>query len=412
VFGPLIKVPPELREATQVLFIDHRRSLRDHQPWARGSILARLLGPARRELGNIEFAEGRSHAAEFSDRYQAAMEALRTPRVRTIEDTISQTARRTLGFLGSAALADIDVRFGFADPANPFGALRLNYRESGLELPADELGSGVQSAIVVGIFEAFRQLGTTVGTVLIEEPEMYLHPQAQRYLYGLLCELVDRKQAQVILSTHSPVFADLRRFEALCLVRREPGQMTAVAAIDQPKDVAHLTDQRDRHKLHTFTSARSELLFARRVLLVEGPGDVAAASLCAAGLGLDPDGEDLSIVECGGKSAIPFVASVCRALGIPYCVLHDEDVWPVPENPARASRVQSENEAATRLNGEIAQAAADSAGLFLMCPSLEAELGISRHAKEKPRLVAERLDAIPRDQWPPALTLAGQALRG
>lgn len=87
----------------------------------------------------MDFAEGRSHAAEFSDRYQAAMEALRTPRVRIIiESTISQTARRTLGFLGSAALADIDVRFGFADPTNPFGTLRLSYRESALELPADD----------------------------------------------------------------------------------------------------------------------------------------------------------------------------------------------------------------------------------------------------------------------------------
>ena len=147
------------------------------------------------------------------------------------------------------------------------------------------------------------------------------------------------------------------------------------------------------------------------MLLVEGPGDVAAASLCAADLGLDPDAEDLSIVECGGKSAIPFVASVCRALAIPYCVLHDEDVWPLPEDPTRASRVQSENDAATRLNGEIA-AAVDSADLFVMRPSLEAELGISRHAKEKPRLVAERLEALPRDQWPPALTQAVQALRG
>jgi acetaldehyde dehydrogenase (acetylating) len=104
------------------------------------------------------------------------------------------------------------------------------------------------------------------------------------------------------------------------LVRREPGQMTTVAAVDQAEDVAYLAEQRDRHKLHAFTSARSELLFGRRVLLVEGPGDAAAAKLCAAGLGLDLDAEDLSVVECGGKSAIPFIASVCRALAIPYCV--------------------------------------------------------------------------------------------
>src|SRR4051794_32937304 len=97
VFGPLIKVSSEMRPAADVMFIDHRRSLRDHHPWARGSILARLLGPARKELAAVSFDNARSHAEEFSVRYQEAMEALRTPRVREIETTISRTARRTLG---------------------------------------------------------------------------------------------------------------------------------------------------------------------------------------------------------------------------------------------------------------------------------------------------------------------------
>src|SRR5690606_35321848 len=84
----------------------------------------------------------------------------------------------------------------------------------------EELGLGIQSAIVVGIFEAFRQMGTQCGTLALEEPEMYLHPQAQRYFYRLLCEMADENQCQVIYSTHSPIFADVSRFEGLRLVRR------------------------------------------------------------------------------------------------------------------------------------------------------------------------------------------------
>ena len=403
VFAPLTKVTSEMREAAGVLFIDHRRSLREHQPWARGSILARLLAPARKELTTVPFDGERSHAEEFSARYQEAMDALRTPQVREIENTISRTTRRALGFLGSATLADLDVRFGFADPANPFETLRLNYHESGLELPADELGSGVQSAIVVGIFEAFRQLGTDVGTVLIEEPEMYLHPQAQRYLHAMLCELVEKEQAQVIYSTHSPVFADLRRFEALRLVRREPGQATTVAAITKPEDVAYLDDQRTRQKLHAFTSTRSELLFARRVLLVEGPGDALAARLCAEKMPLDLDAEDFSVVECGSKNAIPFFAKVCQALGIAFAVLHDEDVWPLGDDPEKAQRIEKDNAAATHLNEEISKIAGDSAPVFLAKPTLEAELGISRHADHKPMKIVDRLDALPVEQWPEPL---------
>lgn len=82
------------------------------------------------------------------------------------------------------------------------------YREDGLEIPGGELGLGVQSALVVGVFEAPRQLEEPVGTVLIEEPEMYLHPQAQRYFHRLLTELAATGSCQVIYSTHSPIFAE------------------------------------------------------------------------------------------------------------------------------------------------------------------------------------------------------------
>jgi len=359
----------------------------------------------------VAFNADHSHAEEFSARYQEAMHALRTPQVREIEDTISNTARRALGFLGSGTLSALDVRFGFADPSNPFGTLHLRYHESGIDLPAEELGSGVQSAIVVGIFEAFRQLGTTVGTVLIEEPEMYLHPQAQRYLSAMLCELVENEQAQVIYSTHSPVFADLRRFESLRVFRREPGGNTTVAAITEPADLEYLDQQREREKLHAFTAARSELLFARRVLLCEGVADALALRLCAERLGLDLDAEDFSVVECGAKSAIPFFAKVCEALKISYAVMHDDDIWPVDsEDEEKAERATKENADPQKENEEIGAVAEGSLGVFVSAPSLEGELGISRHAKDKPARVAACLEGLDQVEWPAAIQGALGAL--
>lgn len=409
-FGPLLNVPSELRGEARVLFIDHRRSLTQHQPWARGSVLARLLWPARKELGDVEIEEGMTHAQAFSERYQDAMDALRTPRVQEIEKVISTTARRTLGFLGSQAVREMDVGFGFADPANPFATLRLLYRESGLELPAEELGSGVQSAIVVGVFEAFRQLGESIGTVLIEEPEMYLHPQAQRYLYRLLVEIVEREQAQIIYSTHSPTFANLGRFEAIRLIRREPGGMTTVSAIAKPDDTAYLSERREREKLHAFTASRSELLFARRVLLVEGVGDALAAQHVAKHHGIDLDAEDFAVIECGSKSAIPFFARVCRALAIPVIVLHDEDIRPVPEDADGAEKVEEENKAAEAANAEIADAIGDEALLHVISPSLEEALGISRHATDKPYRIVQALTEMDAGAWPPELRAAVHAL--
>jgi putative ATP-dependent endonuclease of OLD family len=267
-----LSVGSDMREHGGVLFIDHRRTLAQHQPWARGSLLSRLLAPVRRELGD-EVEAGKTHEQSFRERYQVAVEALRTPALQRIEEVIAETTRRTLGFLGSEATKEVDVSFGFVDPRNPLNSLRLMYREGGIEMPGETLGLGVQSAVVVAIFEAFRQLGGNVGTVLIEEPEMYLHPQAQRYFYGLLTELTDQGECQVVYSTHSPIYADVTRFEGIRLIRREPGAMTTASAVTRPEDIEFLDTRRAAQKMLGFTATRSELFFARRVLLVEGDGD-------------------------------------------------------------------------------------------------------------------------------------------
>jgi len=170
-YGPF-RVGTDLRDYLRILFIDHRRSLSQHLPSVRGSILGRLLQPARKEFKTQD---------DFKKAYEQAMDLLRTEKVKQIEQVVAETSKRMLGFLGSSATQAIEVKFGFADPANPFNSLRLQYQEEGLALPGEELGLGIQSAMVVGIFEAFRQIGGDFGTLVIEEPEMYLHPQAQRY---------------------------------------------------------------------------------------------------------------------------------------------------------------------------------------------------------------------------------------
>jgi hypothetical protein len=150
-FSPL-RVGSELREHARVLLVDHRRSLAQHLPSMRGSILGRLFQSARKEFSGSD---------KFREAYDAAMDLLRTEQVKNIEDTVGKTAKRMLGFLGKDLVDSVEIGFGFVDPANPFNSLRLQYRESGLVVPGEELGLGIQSAMVVGIFEAYRQLGVT-----------------------------------------------------------------------------------------------------------------------------------------------------------------------------------------------------------------------------------------------------------
>lgn len=401
-FAPL-RVGTDLREHARVLFIDHRRSLTQHLPTVRGSVLGRLLQPARKEFTAQE---------DFRKAYDQAMDLLRTEQVRSIETVVAETAKRMLGFLGGNVGESVHIGFGFSDPANPFGSLRLQYRETGLTIPGEELGLGIQSAIVVGIFEAFRQLGGEYGTLVIEEPEMYLHPQAQRYFFRLLCDMADRTQCQVIYATHSPIFADVNRFDSLRLVRRDPQLQSRVFYV-KAKERAELVRARDAFKLGgKFDTARNEVLFAERALLVEGYGDRIAALLLAERLNLDLDAEGVTIVDCGGKSGIELVLRVCQALGIPCAVLHDEDVWPTDEvaDAEKKSAVTAENDAERERNRRIREAAGQTP-VFVMSPSLEAALGIGRNATDKPRRIAEEMAVLDVNAVRPELQPLLEAVR-
>lgn len=401
-FGPL-RVGTDLREHGRILFVDHRRSLAQHLPSVRGSILGRLLQRARKEFTAKD---------DFKTKYEAAMNTLRTKEVKEIEQTVANTAKRMLGFLGRQTTQSVDIAFGFADPANPFNSLRLEYRESGLAVPGEELGLGIQSAMVVGIFEAFRQLGGDFGTIVIEEPEMYLHPQAQRYFYRLLCEMAENGQCQVIYSTHSPIFADVNRFEAVRVVRRTGGQTSVAFVQDQQR--GDLKTARENFKLgNRFDAARNEVLFARRALLVEGFGDRIAAHMAAEKLGVDLDAEGLAVADCGGKAGIELVARVCRALEIPFVVLHDEDVWPIENiaDPAKRKKQEKKNQDEQRMNQRIRVAVGHNDAVFVISPSLEAALDISRDARDKPRKIAQAMGQVDINNPSPQLAPLVDAVR-
>jgi predicted ATP-dependent endonuclease of OLD family len=181
---------------------------------------------------------------------------------------------------------------------------------------------------------------------LIEEPELYLRPQAQRYLYRLLREFSSGGN-QVIYSTHSPSFLNVARLDELVFVERIPDSGTRAA---QPRPVTPADDFR---VLTEFDAVRGELFLSRAAVLVEGQTEKLVLPFVFAALGYDPDREAISIVECGGKPNIPLFAGICRAVGLPFVVVHDSDARP-GRKPVAAERrivIEPDFEAVAGLQG-------------------------------------------------------------
>jgi hypothetical protein len=182
----------------------------------------------------------------------------------------------------------------------------------------DHRTSTAHARSFVDALESCRSRGLGGLLFLVEEPELYLRPQAQRYLYRLLREL-SVEGNQIIYSTHSPAFLNVARLDELVFVERLP--RTGTRAL-QPAPV--VADE-DFRVMTEFDAARSELFLARAVVLVEGLTEKLALPFVFAALGYEVDREAISIVECGGKPNILFFARICKATGIPFVVVHDSD---------------------------------------------------------------------------------------
>ena len=204
-------------------------------------------------------------------------------------------------------------------------------------------GHGMQRSIVFALLQMLIQSGQQQGEARpiilgIEEPELYIHPHAQRLIYRVLKDFAgltdDADDAlgtdQVIYTTHSPAFVDISRYERIGVVRKDSASGTRIRQC--AVGVLGTLQERKGFKLLTsFGLKHNELFFARDCIVVEGPEDEVGIIATYRKLGAItdlPDEIGLSIVVADGKGDIPKFQKVLNAFGFEYGVLLELDGKP------------------------------------------------------------------------------------
>ena len=96
-------------------------------------------------------------------------------------------------------------------------------------------GAGYRRLFMVARFRYLAEKNKGKNIVyLIEEPETFLHPSAQSDLLGCFEDLSNENQ--IIITTHSPVFAGSTNYEAVVLCRKDGQSIYETVAIDGDKD--------------------------------------------------------------------------------------------------------------------------------------------------------------------------------
>ena len=226
-------------------------------------------------------------------------------------------------------------------------------------------GHGLQRSYLLALLQELAGTDTVAGPTLIlacEEPELYQHPPQARHLAAVLNTL-SQGNAQVIVSTHNPLFVSGHGFEDVRLIRKDIGRKHSTVshlsfdeiaqAISDATGVQPLKPQGTLAKIHqALQPSLNEMFFTRRLVLVEGLEDVAYLWSFLHLLDKQDEFRRVGghIIAANGKSELRQPLAIAKRMRIPTYVIFDADADKRDKNGSRAKH-EEDNKALLALLG-------------------------------------------------------------
>ena len=262
----------------------------------------------------------------------------------------------------------------------PMPKANVSLDEDGFTAPVHRVGHGLQRAFIISLLQMLIGIQSEQSSengiedtdaipdliLGIEEPELYQHPNRQRYLKSILFRLSEgtipgvAKRTQVLYSTHSPLFVEMKNFDRIRRIHKtenpdnaknplvsvvSSGTIHEVAttlqqAQDNSQGLSFTADGLQSRLVAVMTPIVNEGFFGDVVVLVEGEDDRAAILGCAQSMGIELEASGVSVIPCNGKTNLDKPHVIFSSLGILTFVIFDgdSDAKNESEKEARANR--------------------------------------------------------------------------
>ena len=213
------------------------------------------------------------------------------------------------------------------EPGSQFDILGELARPPQIQVPRS-LGDGTQRRLLLAalrLYEKEELWGSDDSLVLaIEEPELFLHPTAQRSLAGAIQEL--RKNGiQALVSTHSATMVDRASLDDVLVVQNRKD----ILGNGYRRTVTSARGKKNQFEaiLRLLGHRTSDVLSTTCAVLVEGPSDAEILAIWATTLGHNLEALGVLFVPCRGSSNMTFYANadLFRQVGVPCVAVLDGD---------------------------------------------------------------------------------------
>lgn len=156
--------------------------------------------------------------------------------------------------------------------------------------------------------------------IVVDEPELHLHPRWQKALLNLFATLASKTGNQFLLATHAPTFVSPQSI----------GFVSRVYSREQRSHIVRLkTDHlpEAKHLLNIVNSQNNErMFFADEVVLVEGLSDRIFFEAVFDHFGRQKNTASvIEVLSVGGKGLFAAYAQVLKACDIPFSIIADRD---------------------------------------------------------------------------------------
>lgn len=182
-------------------------------------------------------------------------------------------------------------------------------------------GTGYQSMIILSILEAYVELAQkkTEYILIIEEPEVYLHPSLQRKMIDTL--LMISMNNQVLFSSHSPITVGKMERNQIKLVKRESGEAT-------------ITDITIAEVIKELGIRADDILVNKGIIFVEGRDDKAVVECILNKLHMGAS-DEINVLVAGNCENLKFYANaellINNNFNIPFLIIRDADAMDVEQ---------------------------------------------------------------------------------